>query len=154
MYDAQDGAESSSLAPGPLHGRWTAIPDQMGGFDQQVSIQEVGDRSGRGCRRDSWDSWDSSIHGDGDDKRISLCGHQTTTVRDWKRVPGDTSITYGVRLYLSNLDPDISHEENCDTLLREASIPCVCARAPGCIYHMYYICIIYIYISLTAVQGC
>lgn len=44
---------------------------------------------------------------------------------DWERHPGETSISQSVRLYLSNLDPDVIHKDNCEMVLRQVwwSVP-------------------------------
>lgn len=112
--------ESSPFVPRPLSDSWiNGVSEQMEGFDKQAGVLEKGDGDGSDCPEHPFSSGDDSHCGSacnpGAGSRFTATD---TDVADWARVPGDTSITYGARLYLSNLEPDFSHEENCERVLR------------------------------------
>lgn len=108
-----EGQELSPLAPA----RWNSTA-QAAGFDNQSAM-----RSTRtGSLFDMWDDGDDGPAVAMSDNYIDSDLRRDVRVLAWERRPGETSITHGVRLYLSNLYPDASHEENCNLLLRPASL--------------------------------
>lgn len=107
----------SPLAPGPLSHLWLHDAAQTRGFDQQAGVLDYPDK-----RTDAWDSGIDDEHSGSDDGMgEEWFDGQEMVVADWEKRPGETSITYAARLYLSNLNPDCSHEGNCERLLRQAS---------------------------------
>lgn len=107
VSDNEEGL--SPLAPGNLSGNWTSSA-QLAGFDKQTPARTAGTES-----LSPQDVWNE----DEDDSYFPNGGAVRELV--WDYLPGETSITLGVRLYLAHLDPFVSHEENCALLLRQAS---------------------------------
>lgn len=125
----------SPLAPGRLSCRWSS-PAQLVGFDKQTPPKATADTPGTAGTESlsPQDLWND----DEDDSYVPIYpSHRSRGVRGgrggralvWDYLPGETSITLGVRLYLTHLDPFMTHEENCALLLRQAS------AYPTILYH-------------------
>lgn len=123
VSDSEDsdsnGEALSPLAPGRLSCHWSS-PAQLAGFDKQTAGKSTACTESL-SPQDLWNrDGDDSYFGVGvcDDRSLGSRGARPLV---WDYLPGETSITLGVRLYLTHLDPFVSHEENCARLLRQAS---------------------------------
>lgn len=124
VSDSEDsdsnGEALSPLAPGRLSCHWSS-PAQLAGFDKQTTGKTTAGTESL-SPQDLWnrDGDDSYFGvGVGDDRPLGSRGPRPLV---WDYLPGETSITLGVRLYLTHLDPFVSHEENCARVLRQASV--------------------------------
>lgn len=107
VNDSEEGL--SPLAPGNLSGNWTSSA-QVAGFDKQTPARTAGTES-----LSPQDLWNE------DEDYSYFPNEGAVRALVWDYLPGETSITLAVRLYLTHLDPFASHEENCALLLRQAS---------------------------------
>lgn len=107
-----NGEVLSPIAPGPLSRPWEdGRAQQFKGLDKQAGMTLV------------------DVFGDAvEDEPPGFAKDRSWDVRElsWKRRPGETSITQGVRLYLENLRPDATHEENCALILHQARNDLTC----------------------------
>lgn len=127
IFSSEDGL--SPLAPGPLADHWSSGGAQPAGFDHQASLNsaETSDGISPG---DIWGE-DEEEMGLGDERKLlqqqqqgqgQQQRHRVRGVRplNWDdKLPGETIITQSVRLYLSSLHHDASHEENCALVLHQ-----------------------------------
>ena len=123
VSDSEDsdstGEQLSPLAPGRLSCRWSS-PAQLAGFDKQTPGKTTAGTESL-SPQDTWNQ-------DGDNSYFGACVDESWSVGKrgvkalvWDYLPGETSITLAVRLYVTHLDPFVSHEENCAVFLRQAS---------------------------------
>eukprot|EP00903_Cladosiphon_okamuranus_P016696 g15391.t2 len=131
LHSSEDGL--SPLAPGPLADQWnfSSGDAQLAGFDQQADLSSSSSNSSNSTGRSSasrgnaWSEDDDELIFGGErrqqqqqEQRRRWRRRQGVRVLDWDdKLPGETSITQGVRLYLSNLYQDASHEDNCALFL-------------------------------------
>lgn len=122
LHSTEDGL--SPLAPGPLSNPWDSLGDQLAGFDKQAEVKRTKTGGGSEPPGDLWDEGEDDL-GFGNDLRQRERQPRGARVLDWDdKLPGETTITQGVRLYLSGVYPDASHEENCTLVLHQV-IKCV-----------------------------
>lgn len=118
LHSTEDGL--SPLAPGPLSNPWDSLSDQhVAGFDKQAGVNRTETGGGSEPNGDVWDEGEDDV---GFDNELRQRQQQPRGARvlDWDdKLAGETSITQAVRLYLSSVYPDASHEENCALVLHQ-----------------------------------
>ncbi|CBJ32450.1 expressed unknown protein [Ectocarpus siliculosus] len=115
LHSTEDGL--SPLAPGPLSNPWDNLGNQLAGFDKQAEVKRTETGGGSEPPGDLWDEGENDLNF-GNELHQGQQQPRGARVLDWDdKLPGETTITQGVRLYLSSVYPDASHEENCALVL-------------------------------------
>ncbi|CAM9099869.1 unnamed protein product [Scytosiphon promiscuus] len=122
LYSSEDGI--SPLAPGPLVDHWSSYGADLSGFDRQAELNSMGN-TGTGSVAavgDVWGEKEDDFSFSSEQELPQRRRPRGVRVLNWDdKLPGETSITQGVRLYLANVYPEATHEENCALVLYQAS---------------------------------
>ncbi|CAN0350624.1 unnamed protein product [Pylaiella littoralis] len=107
----------SPLAPGPLTDGWSSHDARPTGFDKQATPNSAS--GGRSLSLGDGESEGEDDSGFGGGSRLQS-QHGRVRVLDWDdKLPGETTITQSVRLYLSSVNGGASHEKNCGLVLHQ-----------------------------------